>query len=755
MDRNLARDILKAVQNTTNHFVASFTAKVGSTIRLTHPVGKAIFAQALTPLSGSCLVFEQNGQWFAIAGAERTETNSTTVVSRRSRPRGKISTEFEVAYLFTETVDDDSQLPFVYTVYGLNTTKMACQRRALNRRESNYETPEDCKKYSTFSTLDAPYNNYFTRQIYRTNNIGFYGVGNFDPYAYEGDNSEASSQLQSFINFTNNENYTAYKSADDADIYEDENYLVVASGNTTIVLVYQRFVEGGTALQYMTVGYRMDLGQATGSRYHKSISSYIDFHDNQIYSGQTNFPFPHTPDQILSFSSQVDGRLNTPNANKFNELNPSLSISLNCSHVSSFSYFTSEEQEGSLPFRIVYGETSLNSLNFGGTGTILGSALKAGGLTISTTLSGTVPSSVQFFTAYYNGAPRNAETFYYAGFFPVNFARSYTVSGDFATRLFGVSAYQEYKTIETTGKKVFYFQRKNEQPIKVLELPKQEGFQNLMTSSLTGFSIIIKAGFRQTGSFPYNPLGWYRVFLIEVPNNSRTPQVEFYNYLDNDTIPIPENNWLSLHYTFRDRRSVETSPSDYGTSQDALTLSSSLPYWHNPLYPANFIFVKFTDLVANLTTNINTFNSGKTLFYFEAGDLKDQEPILYTEPLVEPIFINSFTIGYQASRNADFVISAFLTGNFTNKRLFKVSQLPESEQTPGELLKYSSPTAISANLYPLNIGIDLASLSTAEIESVIKRHNLLAIIPYQAVVTKKTFVSQQVNFPLADAFGGD
>ena len=754
MNRELARDILKAVQNATNHFVASKTAKVGSTIRLTHPVGKAIFAQALTPLSGSCLVFEQNGQWFAVAGAERRQTNSTTVVSRRSRPRGKTSTEFEVAYLFTETVDDDSQLPFVYTVYGLNTTKMVCERKPLNRRESAYATPEDCKNFSTYSTLDAPYDDYFKRFIYRTNNMGFSGGSEFDIYAYDGDNSDALSRLDAFVNNRLNDFSSSFKNGSPTpDVYENENYLVVASGNILIRLVYQRFVEGGTALQYLIVSYRMDISQAVGTRYCKSNNSYTDYQGNQIYSGQINFPLPHTTDQILAFAEgTVDGRLNIPNTNNFNALNPTLSVSLNCSHAN-LSYLATEAEM--LPYRSIYGElfdytTNNESINFGGTGTILGSELEASGLSISTTGSGTVPSSVEFFTAYYSGAPRNGETFSYAGFLPVNFGRSYIVSDDFSTRLLGASAYQEYKTIETTGKRVFYLQRKNEQPIKLLELPKQEATETLISSSLNGFNIILKAGVKQETGYPYNTDGFYRVYLIEVLTNSRIPSIEIYNILDNDVIPIPNNNWLKLYYTFQHKYLVEIYADAALNAPDSLTLASTFPYWASPSV-VDYFASKLKNVTGYLYSNINTFDSGKTLFYFELTDLMDTDPIVYIEPLPEPIFINAGTIGYLSDRNQKHLVSAFFTGRFTNARLWKVSRLPDSEQVPGELLQYSAPQALGARLYPLNIGLDLATSTVEEIESAIERHVMVAIIPYRGVVTKKTFVSQEiVEFPLTE-----
>lgn len=759
MSRELARDILKAVQNATNHFVASKTAKVGSTIRLTHPVGKAIFAQALTPLSGSCLVFEQNGQWFAVAGAERTETNSTTVVSRRSRPRGKASsTEFEVAYLFFEEIKDDSELPFIVTKYRFDLVESGCRRTPGSDNDTNYSTLESCQVSNVFSTLGTPYNNYINHLIY-TANISAPGGQSFTIYSYEGDNSDAITKLQN-LNAHQTTQLPAYKIGDGR-VYEDETYLVTAFGNSQIILVYQRLVSGG--VEYMLVGYRRDTGVSTGVKYCKSTRTYLDAQDNEIVKNQKVFPFPHSTREILAYTSAIDSRLNEPNKDRFNDLNPSLSISYNCSHATLNDLATEEERlkyafifDNSFDFGQVVSSTSFP---IGGTGTISGSELINGALNISATASGSVPSSVEFHTAYFNGRPQNLERFEYAGYLPIDFINSYLANG-VVLQYLRVSVFPRYRgELRNTGKRIFYFQRKNEQPIELLELPLGESYQTSITSSLLGFNIVIKVGSRRDQIPGYTGTGsglaFYRVFLIEILNSSRTPKIDIYNFLDDDIIPVPENNWLSIYYNYWSRRDIETSPSVFISPQDALTFSSTLRYWHNPLYPAQFIFVKFNGLATPLTTNINSFDLGKTLFYFEASDLRDQDPILYIEPLTEPVFLNSFTIGYQATRNARFIISAFLTGNFSNKRVFKVSQLPPEEQTPGELLEYSSPTAFSANLYPLNLGIDLASLSTAELESVIERHSLLAIIPYQAIVTKKTFVSQQVNFPLADVFGGD
>ena len=754
MSRELAKDILKAVQNASNHFVASKTAKVGSTIRLTHPVGKAIFAQALTPLSGSCLVFEQNGQWFAVAGAERTETNSTTVVSRRSRPRGKTATEFEVAYLFIELVDDGSELPFVRTLYDVDPEKMMCHRKPFFG--GGYDTPEDCQNFSTFSTLDAPFNNYFKRIIFRHNRYSAgYSNQDFTEYAYNGDNSNAFSNLSNAV--SNNFGYsqiTFVKSSDPTtpDIYEDENYLIIAQGNTDILLVYQRFVEGNTALQYILVSYNMTTGEATGTKYCKSTSNYTDYQGNQIVAGQFNFPLPHTTDQILAFAGgNVDSRLNEPNRIKFNQQNPSLAINVSCSYANLNFQPTVQEVE---PFAQIYNElydvsnrvATGASFTFVGTGTILGSVLEAGSVSASVTASGSVPSSVDFATSHSGASAGGIETFYYAGYLSPGFARSYIVT-DFKGSIFSASIHQQFKTGKIyQGRIDFYLQKKNEQPIKVLELPQGEGFEAYMSSSLTKFNILIKVG-------GYSG-GYFRVFLIDVPINNQTPNVEVYNFLDNDVVPVPEDNWLKLYYNFVSKFNVEFPADSDLTDPDNLALASTFPYWHFSS-PTQYFFSKALSSALYFNMNINTLDFGKSLFYFEVLDLIDTDPIVYIEPLPEPIFLSSGTLTYIARRNRTHLISAFFTGRFSNARLWKVTRLPDEEQVEGELFKYSTPQALPARLYPLNVGIDLTSSTIEEIESAINRYSLVAIISYLGVVTKKTFVSQEVNFPLVDVFGGD
>jgi hypothetical protein len=667
MEKKLANDILRAIQKSTNLFVAHCSNKhQGDRFFLRHPSGKSIAVMALAPLNGSCFIFESGGEWFAYSsqGIEQ-EVSSTTVINRRRKNRDRFSVLHEPAYLFEEVVDDGVGYPFVNTVYQLDReAKIKRCPSIINRSEPFFSTEQAAIAHYTLPS----------------------GGGNYSNTS--GGDVGAHPLYESYPDLLRSPQDYAYSGSNGINLPIDDNdsYYVLAFASHQAALFY-------TA----------DLPQ---------LDSYP--------------PQTMVVGVAYNLATQLaTGGLSSLNLARFNSAGSSLAASFSCSHASFTPFFNPPGLN--LLTRGVSPEFAYTFWS-AGTGSISGSALKNSSLQASYSVTGSAPASVNFFVRAENYGPF---LFSYEGMIMIP-------AVDSSPTLIKAIAFRPLKIDRNLGKKTIYLQRRDESPIKLYTMAKDEYCLTKVSSKDEDIEVLLQLSLRQEAGYPHNPLGLRRVVIIKVNANSNIPQISTYDYPT--SIPIP-NNWLKLFYSYDSPDQVARTAQYNLNNPDNLNLVQTFPYWST--LPWTNLYAQypntFDEYIFNFT-NIFAKEDG-TLIYVEVADLRDTNPLL---PTALPIELLLGYLPAQGTYNNRLILSALLTGRFATPRVWAVRKIGG---------QYTTPIAQRVKLFPLKINVNPATDTLASIQDKISRHNLLAIIPYRAKRVRASIVNQKITFPVIGDLG--